>query len=315
MKNKFLLLILGGAFFCACSDDDKDDMPSTYNGSNLVLSVSDVALSGKEAVFNEESLTLKNAIPGEETTVFVLTKVGEEIQGTNVNDNRELTLKGTRSKDKLVLNVQMKVSSTLVGRWDVKALKYPLLLNLTTEKEKVVFGTSNIPSDNLFTPNEFVGTMKVIMFGPMLANALEYIMLEEDGNITASYADDVMKPTSYTQSPKGLVLYNVIGDKIYIGLNLAGLVADAQAKSDYNPLDQAMKMLDEGLPLLYKVEGEKLSVYMTKDMMLPFLDLVPMLGGVLPDEFKKYGPLLSQIATIIKESNTCELGLMMQANK
>lgn len=311
MNKFFFLLILGVTFFSSCSDDD-DGAIATYNGDKLELSVSGVVLSGKEVVLDGMSLTLKNVIPGEGTTLFLLTTRGEEIQGTNKNTDRELTLTGSEAGGKLVLKVGMKVLSPLVGKWNVKGQTTALLFNLQTDKKEVYVGTGK-PT----TPDKFVMQMKHILVGPIVTNALEYIILEEDGNITAFYADDLMasKP-NYIQSPKGMALYNVIGNKIYVGFDLMGVIADVQGRSDVNSLTQAMEILNEGLPLEYKVEGKILSVWMTRDTMLPFLGLVPMIVKSLPEEQKPYGALLEQIATIIKESNSCELGLtMVQASE
>ena len=61
-----------------------------------------------------------------------------------------------------------------------------------------------------------------------------------------------------------MALYNVVDNKIYIALNLSGIVEDATTpkaessigRSDYNPLTSLMAMVDTGLPL-YLRDGEE----------------------------------------------------------
>lgn len=319
MKNKLLLLlILGVTFFSACSDDDDKDYDGTYSGDQLKISVSNVELSGKEAVLEGTTLTLKNAIPGEATTVFTLTEVGDRLVGKNENDNRELSLIGNKEKKVLALAISMKVKAAVVGKWDLipfdlsTGLSSPLLLNLETEKENVAFGTNENPEDNLISSNDFVMNIRYIMFGPILAKALQNVSLEEDGNVVASYTADVMgsgSPT-YTTSPKGLVLYNVVGNKIYIGLNIDGIQSDL-GRSEMNPLAGLMTMVEAGIPLEYTLTGNDLNVYLTRETLLPVMDIVPLLGTILPENFQFFAPLLSQIATIVKESKKFDVGLMM----
>ena len=309
MKNKFLLLlILGVTFFASCNDDD-DDKVRTYNGDSLSLSVGGINFSDREAVLNGSVLTLKQALPGENETEFTIIREGNKITGVNSNANREVALNGTIDGDKLGLNLTLKVKSSMKAKWDVKKLF------LNVEPEYIV------EEGEL----DLVGL--VGMSGSMVSYIMPNISFEEDGNIVAYYCKDMANmenPEAYENSPKGMALYNVVDNKIYIALNLSGIVEDATTpkaessigRSDYNPLTSLMAMVDTGLPL-YLRDGEEglKEVYVDREMMLPVVKMLPSLLSAYGDKLGDYKETLEQIVAalvpLVENSEVVELGLQL----
>ena len=309
MKNKFLLLlILGVTFFASCNDDD-DDKVRTYNGDSLSLSVGGINFSDREAVLNGSVLTLKQALPGENETEFTIIREGNKITGVNSNANREVALNGTIDGDKLGLNLTLKVKSSMKAKWDVKKLF------LNVEPEYIV--EDGEP--------DLVGL--VGMLGSMVSYIMPNISFEEDGNIVAYYCKDMANmgnPKAYENSPKGMALYNVVDNKIYIALNLSGIVEDATTpkaessigRSDYNPLTSLMAMVDTGLPL-YLRDGEEglKEVYVDREMMLPVVKMLPSLLSAYGDKLGDYKETLEQIVAalvpLVENSEVVELGLQL----
>lgn len=309
MKNKFLLLlILGVTFFASCNDDD-DDKVRTYNGDSLSLSVGGINFSDREAVLNGSVLTLKQALPGENETEFTIIREGNKITGVNSNANREVALNGTIDGDKLGLNLTLKVKSSMKAKWDVKKLF------LNVEPEYIV--EEGEP--------DLVGL--VGMLGSMVSYIMPNISFEEDGNIVAYYCKDMANmgnPEADENSPKGMALYNVVDNKIYIALNLSGIVEDATTpkaessigRSDYNPLTSLMAMVDTGLPL-YLRDGEEglKEVYVDREMMLPVVKMLPSLLSAYGDKLGDYKETLEQIVAalvpLVENSEVVELGLQL----
>lgn len=321
MKNKFLLLlILGVTFFASCSDDD-DDKVRTYNGDKLTLSVSGIDLSGREAVLDGSILTLKQALPGEGETAFTITREGNKMTGVNSNANREVTLNGTIDGDKLGLDLTLKAKSSMTAKWSVKTL----FLNVETSQEEIELDGQKVPVEEILeTINGLGGII------PLLLPALSF---EEDGNILATYngkiegISDIFspKPENYVVSPKGMALYNVVDNKIYVVLNLNKIIEDAttskaevsnEGRSDYNPLESLMAMVETGLPL-YLRDGEEgiKEVYVDRDMMLPVVKMLPALlqayGSQLGDMKETVEMLVQMISTLIEGSTKTELGLQL----
>lgn len=309
MKNKFLLLlILGVTFFASCSDDD-DDKVRNYNGDKLTLSVGGINFSDREAVLNGSVLTLKQALPGENETVFTVVREGNKITGVNSNANREVALNGTIDGDKLGLNLTLKVKSSMKAKWSVKGLFFNVEPQLEEGNEKDMV--------------DFVARVAGA-FVPMLMPSISF---EEDGNIIATYIKDMSASTpEYINSPEGMALYNVVDNKIYIALNIGGIVEDASTpkaatssigRSDYNPLQSLISMAETGIPL-YLRDGEMgvKEVYLDRETLLPVVKMLPTLlatfGDQLGSELKEFVTgLVQTLATVIENSTKTEIGLQL----
>ena len=51
--------------------------------------------------------------------------------------------------------------------------------------------------------------------------------------------------------------------------------------------------------------------YLTRETLLPFMSLLPMLGEVMPEEFQSYAGFITDLGPIIQEGKTAELGLVL----
>ena len=314
MKNRFLwLLVLGLVFFAGCSDDD-DDKAVTYNGENLSLSVGDFNFSNREAVLDGSVLTVKKALPGESETAFTVTRAGNKITGNNANTNRELALEGTVNGDKLSLNLTAKMKSSMTAKWSVTSLVF----KLDTDQESVDFMGSPVSVEEF---KELVNSL-----GQIVAMMLPELTLKEDGNVIARYLTNILEVLQsmspvYADSPTKMALYNVVDNKLYIALNLNGIITDATSpkeanlgRSDaVNPLVQLMAAANEGLPLLMRKTDDGVDVYVNKEMMLPVVKMLPTLlesfGDQLGDMKEFVSGLVGMIVPLIENSKETEIGL------
>ena len=149
----------------------------------------------------------------------------------------------------------------------------------------------------------------------MLPTFLKDITFTSDGNITASYNNDMNNP-QYATSPKGMAFYNLVGGKLNISANIAGIVEDI-GRSTSDPLTEIMVVLEQGIPfeITKDTEKETMDVYMTRETLLPFMSLLPMLGEVMPEEFQSYAGFITDLGPIIQEGKTAELGLVLTQKK
>ena len=313
MKNNFLfLLLLGLVFFVSCDDDDKSQ---TYKGDNLTLSVSGINFPGREAILEGAVLTVKQALPGETETLFTGTREGAKIAGENSNTNRVVALDGVINGDKLDLELAVKAKSSMVAKWKVDAL----FLNVKTDLENIeVNGESVAVADAL---------KKFKTFGIGIKMLMRSVTFEEDANIVASYNTNIKQLLlpKFVDSPKGMALYNVIGDQIYVAMDLDKIIADATTpepeavklgRSDYNPLAGLMSKIRTGLPLnLRQVEGG-VEVYVEKEMLQPVMSILPQLLPLLDGQLsslmeKQIKELVPMMVALVEASTETELGLSL----
>ncbi len=313
MKNNFLfLLLLGLVFFVSCDDDDKSQ---TYKGDNLTLSVSGINFPGREAILEGAVLTVKQALPGETETLFTVTREGAKIAGENSNTNRVVALDGVINGDKLDLELAVKAKSSMVAKWKVDAL----FLNVKTDLENIeVNGESVAVADAL---------KKFKTFGIGIKMLMRSVTFEEDANIVASYNTNIKQLLlpKFVDSPKGMALYNVIGDQIYVAMDLDKIIADATTpepeavklgRSDYNPLAGLMSKIRTGLPLnLRQVEGG-VEVYVEKEMLQPVMSILPQLLPLLDGQLsslmeKQIKELVPMMVALVEASTETELGLSL----
>lgn len=96
--------------------------------------------------------------------------------------------------------------------------------------------------------------------------------LKEDGTLNASLniptKDPILLPG----------IYNVVGDKMYVRLNLLEIVKDFGLFDDEATATRASLMdIFSGIPVDIAVNDNVFSVTLTREMLSPFLNLVPML--------------------------------------
>lgn len=315
-KNLFYYLfavICSVSLFASCSDDDDDTKSGVYEGESLSLNYAGVPLSGKSAKLEGNTLTLTNLLPGESTLAMTVSFDGDKMEGINSNAYRDVKISGSISNDKMNADVTVtsKVSD-LIGTWvlpDVNVVGVPALyFALKTSKSEVEFGDGMVSPDDV---QNFVGYMG----GSMLPMFLRDITFAEDGNITASYNSDMSTPV-YTTSPKGMAFYNVVNDKLFISINLAGIIADTSKERDINNgIAELMTLAEQGIPFTTENKDGFMKVYIGKDMLTKVTPLFPLLVDMMPKDFQSYGQMIVQLGTIINESTSADLGLMVSKAK
>ena len=307
------MVVLCMAVLSACDDDESG---IGYSGDNLSLTVAGMQLNGREATLDGSTLTVKQAIPGETETVFQVENDGSRLSGTNSNENRDVTLDGTINGNGLDLTLTMDVKHKLAAQWDVAGL----IFDIETSQDSVDFNGTKI------TVEEFVSLMQIA--GAMLPAIVPNITLQQNGNVTAYYATNLQEAMGgetpvYATSPESMAIYNVIGQEIYVTLDLAGIVNDAMAST---PSTQAMQysraesnILDSfsnGIPLLWRDNSTTggVDVYVTREMMLPVVQALPGLFAILANQNENLNsltPIVTAVCQLIENSDSCELSLQL----
>lgn len=360
MKKGFiylLLLVLGVATFVSCDDDDNDGykrITAQYTAANLKLTLNGKEISGKTVsiqALNETTanLVLKSLIPGETNLCInaLLTNTGGDnysLEGKSETTDRVITAEGNITEGVLTLNCTFKVTSKVVGNWklieqqestdpnellgkgplhfkivtDIDSIRLPLILS---DGSKLSFAIK----DNMEKQEAgFVSFTKAI-FALMVPNFLYNIELQEDGDLTATYAvtDENMNPVDTVTLAEGIARYNVKDGKIYIAINVDELLPRSVG-SDQQPAN-ILTILSEGLPLILDLNGDNMLAYADKTMMVPFMgmmgvvkalvkDMEPMdigLGIVTAEALQTF---LDEVVTLVTTSETIEIGLNLGKN-
>lgn len=322
MKKNLLYLfalICSVSLFTACSDDDAPDYSGTYKGETLVLKLAGETLEEKEVVLNSTEIVLKDVILGEESTTIPVTFDGTKFTGSNVGDNRTVSIEGSIENLKMTAEVTMKITSPIVGKWAIsseidedgsKRVTDGIYFDLDKDKTYDFFFS---PYDAETYAKEFNNTV-----GGLLGGLLVDITLKEDGTIVATYnAGNPLDPSKLEikESPANAVRYYIKDNQIYLVPNMDVLMA----KSD-NTIDIAA-ILKNGLPLNLIVSGDDNFVaYVTKAQMVPFVGFLKPLINNLPDDgMEGMAPLIKMIASEffanMEKSETFSLGLNMDRVK
>lgn len=353
-----LLLALGIVTFSSCEDDDNDSykrISSEYKDATLKLTFNGKELNNKTVeiqALNETTanLILKSLIPGESNLYLnaLLTNTGGDnytLEAKSETTDRHVVVEGGISEGVLTLNCTFKVTSKAVGNWKLIAQretstdpdqligKGPLHFQIVTDIDSITLpiilsdgsNWSFAIKDNMETQEAGFVSFAKALFSLMVPNILYNIDLQEDGDLTATYAvmDKNMNPTDTVTLPEGVARYNVKDGEIYIAVDINALLP--RSTSDQPPMD-ILTMLSDGLPLILKLDGDyNMTAYVDKDMMVPFMgmmelvkalvkDMEPMdvfIGTVTAESLQKF---LDEVVTLVTASKTIELGLNLERN-
>lgn len=353
-----LLLALGIVTFSSCEDDDNDGykrISSEYKDATLKLTFNGKELNNKTVeiqALNETTanLILKSLIPGESNLYLnaLLTNTGGDnytLEAKSETTDRNVVVEGGITEGVLTLNCTFKVTSKAVGNWKLIAQretstdpdqligKGPLHLKIVTDIDSITLpiilsdgsNWSLAIKDNMVTQEAGFVSFAKALFSLMVPNILYNIDLQEDGDLTATYAvmDDNMNPTDTVTLPEGVARYNVKDGEIYIAIDINALLP--RSTSDQPTVD-ILTMLSDGLPLILKLDGNNnMMAYVDKDMMVPFMgmmelvkalvkDMEPMnvfIGTVTAESLQKF---LDEVVTLVTTSETIELGLNLERN-
>lgn len=353
-----LLLVLGTATFSSCEDDDNDGykrISSEYKNATLKLTFNGKELNDKTVeiqALNETTanLILKSLIPGESNLYLnaLLANTGGDnytLEAKSETTDRTVVVEGGVTEGVLTLNCTFKVTSKVVGNWkfiaqqetstDPKQLigKGPLHLKIVTDIDSIKLpivlpdgsNWSFAIKDNMETEDAGFVSFAKVMFSLLVPNLLYNIELQEDGDLTATYAvmDETMNPTDTVTLPEGVVRYNVKDGEIYIAVDINALLPRSDADQ---PSVDVLKMLAEGLPLILKLDGDNnMTVYVDKDMMVPFMGMMDLVKGLVKDmepmdvligtiTAESLQKFLDDVVTLVNTSETIELGLNLETN-
>lgn len=353
-----LLLVLGTTTFSSCEDDDNDGykrISSEYKNATLKLTFNGKELNDKTVeiqALNETTanLILKSLIPGESNLYLnaLLANTGGDnytLEAKSETTDRTVVVEGGVTEGVLTLNCTFKVTSKVVGNWkfiaqqetstDPEQLigKGPLHLKIVTDIDSIKLpivlpdgsNWSFAIKDNMETEDAGFVSFAKAMFSLLVPNLLYNIELQEDGDLTATYAvmDETMNPTDTVTLPEGVVRYNVKDGEIYIAVDINALLPRSDADQ---PSVDVLKMLAEGLPLILKLDGDNnMTVYVDKDMMVPFMGMMDLVKGLVKDmepmdvligtiTAESLQKFLDDVVTLVNTSETIELGLNLETN-
>ena len=353
-----LLPVLGTANFSSCEDDDNDGykrISSEYKNATLKLTFNGKELNDKTVeiqALNETTanLILKSLIPGESNLYLnaLLANTGGDnytLEAKSETTDRTVVVEGGVTEGVLTLNCTFKVTSKVVGNWkfiaqqetstDPEQLigKGPLHLKIVTDIDSIKLpivlpdgsNWSFAIKDNMETEDAGFVSFAKVMFSLLVPNLLYNIELQEDGDLTATYAvmDETMNPTDTVTLPEGVVRYNVKDGEIYIAVDINALLPRSDADQ---PSVDVLKMLAEGLPLILKLDGDNnMTVYVDKDMMVPFMGMMDLVKGLVKDmepmdvligtiTAESLQKFLDDVVILVNTSETIELGLNLETN-
>ena len=353
-----LLLVVGTATFSSCEDDDNDGykrISSEYKNATLKLTFNGKELNDKTVeiqALNETTanLILKSLIPGESNLYLnaLLANTGGDnytLEAKSETTDRTVVVEGGVTEGVLTLNCTFKVTSKVVGNWkfiaqqetstDPEQLigKGPLHLKIVTDIDSIKLpivlpdgsNWSFAIKDNMETEDAGFVSFAKVMFSLLVPNLLYNIELQEDGDLTATYAvmDETMNPTDTVTFPEGVVRYNVKDGEIYIAVDINALLPRSDADQ---PSVDVLKMLAEGLPLILKLDGDNnMTVYVDKDMMVPFMGMMDLVKGLVKDmepmdvligtiTAESLQKFLDDVVILVNTSETIELGLNLETN-
>lgn len=313
MKNKylFLVMLLGGSLFMACSDSDDKSSPKDFNGTysqadadrSLDLKYSNSVLTGKSVEFNsadgsKATLKLQGVVPGEKETVFsgielVPNKSVYSFTAEDKNDVRGVSLNGTIEKGKLTLGVNVTFAQNgLSGVWNTPSV------NMTWKPHDYVLTTINMmilgKPISMDLTTGLLSAFAPGMLGKELKNYLQDVSFRADGNIVATYnaakaTDDVPEPVAnWQQSPLNLAHYLVKDGICYVYLNIDMIMRQVQMDNSGrstggSSLEAVLEqLLGDGIPVHFGVESGKLMVYLDEVLLKQLGPIIPLVSGLIP---------------------------------
>ncbi|WP_292266122.1 hypothetical protein [Butyricimonas sp.] len=292
MKNRFLwLLILGMALFSGCSDDDDPDYSGNYGVDKLKLTLSGIAQANKEVELTDDAIILKNVIAGEEKTTVPVVFDGANFSGKVTNSDRAITVAGVIKENVLLLDVTLKIVNDIVGTWNIYDQ------NITAEI-KAPEGTVLV-----FMGNE-MDAAQLEMILPMLIGSfpqayLKDVTFKDNGYLVANYdangnAGKKDEESTWVSSPEGAVKWYVKNGQVYL---LPDMAIIQGSRSEMGGSDILTSILANGLPLNFTIANDGLHVYVTKEQMLPFMDI----ASTLVDMIEEPNYILSMAKLVIPE--------------
>lgn len=195
--------------------------------------------------------------------------------------------------------------SPVVGTWQLSKVDDApeMMVNITSANDSVRLAYT--PDDvNMISNKEFAGFFKmmILSYGGEYLNALNWIEFQENGDIRISITQEGTEQII----PTGIVRHYIKGDKIYIGVKKELLASLGDIDLSKIPGLKEMGDGDIAMPLMYRINADKGEFYVTKEMMLPFFDIVKTF---MPAELVF---IIDAFKGAIESAKTFEMGLVLQ---
>jgi hypothetical protein len=352
MKKNFLTYLLMMAFsitfFSACGDDKDDVKPTPPTPAPEATTWKD----GVGAYKKDDASTvlkLNGADPAATKLVTLAAGTGDNAKITLTNivpddaavefDNVEMTKSEnnyTFSSEKTVGSTTISISGTLSGIPATKADAKTLDINVTRKVASPVAGVWKLnfteTGGDVFFDVSTGDKATDAAFTYLFAPALGGMLAQKVTAVTATFSEDGIfdvnwiktgetDPTGMPPSVKPLVgdiMYYASETQVFIALSkeLVPMLAVLAGDVDMDAL--IASMVDKGdyyaLPLNITIDGDTISFYSEKEMLIAFLPVIaPMLAGLgeqmPPEAALQMGPLLENLPAIIASSEKFNVGL------
>lgn len=325
-KNLFFVftMLCALSFFTACSDDDDnktDDgwkaISATYTAETLKLTmggteVADQSVKVDASSAEQATITLANLIPGEAEVKIEakMVKTGESyaLEGSNTNDLRTVSAKGTVGAGVLTLDATLKITAPIAGTWKLAEIA-------KDESETFVSGPVSMVWEAAegtmlgFLPVTSIPNIAEGFGSIALVQVLQSVTFQEDGQIVASISKagvDLSKPVTpvWETSEPGYASYNVTDKQILVFLDITKIMGSLKSKAAIDPLEQIM-VLQNGIPVNYEIasDGKSARVYIDKALVSQIAPLLPTLAELIGDDaLNGMGQLVKSILKAFPEA-------------
>ena len=322
-KNLFFVftMLCALSFFTACSDDDDnktDDgwkaISATYTAETLKLTmggteVADQSVKVDASSAEQATITLANLIPGEAEVKIEakMVKTGESyaLEGSNTNDLRTVSAKGTVEAGVLTLDATLKITAPIAGTWKLAEIA-------KDESETFVSGPVSMVWEAAegtmlgFLPVTSIPNIAEGFGSIALVQVLQSVTFQEDGQIVASISKagvDLSKPVTpvWETSEPGYASYNVTDKQILVFLDITKIMG----RLLLDPLEQIMALLQNGIPVNYEIapDGKSARVYIDKALVSQIAPLLPTLAELIGDDaLNGMGQLVKSILKAFPEA-------------
>lgn len=325
-KNLFFVftMLCALSFFTACSDDDDnktDDgwkaISATYTAETLKLTmggteVADQSVKVDASSAEQATITLANLIPGEAEVKIEakMVKTGESyaLEGSNTNDLRTVSAKGTVEAGVLTLDATLKITAPIAGTWKLAEIA-------KDESETFVSGPVSMVWEAAegtmlgFLPVTSIPNIAEGFGSIALVQVLQSVTFQEDGQIVASISKagvDLSKPVHlWETSEPGYASYNVTDKQILVFLDITKIMGSLKSKAAIDPLEQIMALLQNGIPVNYEIasDGKSARVYIDKALVSQIAPLLPTLAELIGDDaLNGMGQLVKSILKAFPEA-------------
>ena len=240
-----------------------------------------------------------------------MVKTGESyaLEGSNTNDLRTVSAKGTVEAGVLTLDATLKITAPIAGTWKLAEIA-------KDESETFVSGPVSMVWEAAegtmlgFLPVTSIPNIAESFGSIALVQVLQSVTFQEDGQIVASISKagvDLSKPVTPVgeTSEPGYASYNVTDKQILVFLDITKIMGSLKSKAAIDPLEQIMALLQNGIPVNYEIasDGKSARVYIDKALVSQIAPLLPTLAELIGDDaLNGMGQLVKSILKAFPEA-------------